>query len=268
MSDVMPPDKVFLNPRIHLDQRRAWERMYGFKEFSFPEKGGFLTHYHDRPFPIKGLVYTDSLEANNTMKRIVIGLAMCLKPTRNPIENSLFQFKRLADYLYSPHYYHTRYYNDCSRELMQFTYALLGRLGFGFDLSYGFARIPAQLLEGENSYRFRLEDIFGMTTKKALLANPRKELKRIEKIYLQRDLSTGENSVTDKFKMVFRLLKFLLLFPNFKKAFRFALVDSKFENFKLDEIESYWADRFNDYNYGGEPRQIRQLKQGFKIYGF
>ena len=265
MSDVMPPDKVFLYPRRPLGEIRAWETLYGFKDFSFPETG-FLAHYHGRPHPNKGMAYSAAVEANNIMKRIVIGLAMCLKPTLHPVKNALYQFKRLADYLYAPHYLHTRYYTECSQELMQFIFALLAGVGFGFELSYSFARIPATVLQYENSYRFRFEDIAGMTTKAKLLANPRKELKRIEQIYRQRELSHGENSVGDKFIMIFRLLRLLLLIPSFKKAFRFALLDSNFKNFQPDTIESYWADRFNDYNYGGETRQERQLKQAFKIY--
>jgi len=262
----MPPDFVFLNPKKPLSELRVWETYYGFKSFSFPEKGGILAYYEGRPVPNKGMSYSQSTETNNIMKRISIGMVMCLKPTWHWPSNILTQIKRLADYLYAPHYLHTRYYNDCSRELFQFTFALLRKLGFGFDLSYGFARIPAQLLEGENTYRFRFEDIAMMTTKDRLLANSRKELKRIEKLYLGRDTAQGENTVTDKFKMVFRLLNLALLFPPFKKAFRFALVDSEFENFQLDEIDEVWANRFNDYDYGGEPRNIRQLKQAFKFY--
>ncbi len=265
MNDVMPPDKVFLNIRQPLGQMRAWETLYGFKEFSFPEKGGILAYYNGRPLPNKGMVYTEAVEANNVFKRIAIGLVMCLKPTWHPLKNILHQIYRLADYLYYPHWLHIRYYNDCSRELHQFTFTLLLRIGFGFDLSYRFARIPSQLLEGENSYRFRWEDIMAMTTKEKLLQNPRSELKRIEKIYLQREVQQQNNEVINKFKMVFGLLRLLLLIPKFKKAFRFALVDSQFENFQLDSIDSYWANRFTDYNYGGEIQQIRQLKQGFKL---
>lgn len=263
----MPPAKVFLYPRQPLAELRAWETLYGFQEFSFPEKGGMLAHYQGRPVPNKGMTYSQATETNNVMKRIVIGLAMCFRPTLHPIRNFLFQFKRLADYLYNPHYLHTRYYNDCSRELMQFIFALCRRMGFGFDLSYGFARIPAQVLEGDNGYRFRVEDIASMTTKEKLLAHPRKELKQMEQLYLERELNVhGVNEVSGRVKMVFRLLRWLLLIPKFKKAFRFALVDSEFENFQLDSIDSYWANRFNDYNYGGEPQNVRQLKQAFQFY--
>src|SRR5258708_3425339 len=233
MNDIMPPAKVFLYPRKPLGELRAWETLYGFKEFTFPEKGGFLAHYYGRPMPNKGMAYSIGTETNNIAKRIVIGLIMCFKPTLHPLKNILYQIKRLADYLYLPHYFHTRYYNDCSRELFQFTYTFLARLGFGFDLSYGFARIPTHIFEAENSYRFRFEDIAGMTTKAKLLANPRKEIKRIQQIYLQRDSSQGENSVTDKFSTIFKLLRFALLIPQFKKAFKFALVDSDFKSFQL-----------------------------------
>ncbi len=263
--DVMPPDKVFLNTRRPLGDFRSWETLYGFKEFTFPEKG-FLSHYHGRPFPNKGMAYSQATETNNILKRISIGLVMCLKPTLHPLKNILFQMRRLGDYLYTPHYLHTRYYSDCPQELMGFSFRMLRRLGFDFELSYGCARIPTTLLEYENGYRFRVQDIAGMTTKEQMMANPRKELKRIWKIYLGREQSRGENAVNDKFSMVFRILIFLLLIPKVKKAFRFALVDSDFEAFKLDEIDSYWADRFGDYNYGGEPKSVRQLKQGFKLY--
>ncbi len=246
---------------------RAWETLYGFEEFTYPEKGGFLAHYHGRPFPNKGMAYSQATETNNIIKRIVTGLILCFKPTLHPVENFLSQFRRLADYLYIPHYLHTRYYNDCSRELFQFVFMWLRRLGFKFELAYGCARIPATLLEYENSYRFRVQDIAGIFNLKALLENPRKEIKRVEKIYYIREHSHGASSVADKYKMVFLFLKLALLIPNIKKAFKFALVGSEFENFKLDKADLYWANRFNDYDYNGERREERQLKQAFQIYG-
>ena len=263
MPDIMPPSKVFLNPRVSLGEARAWETLYGFERFSFPEYG-FLAHYEGRP-PNKGMAYSEATEYNNIMKRVTIGLVMCFRPTWHPIRNFLFQFKRFADYLYHFHYLHTRYYNDCSRELHQFVFSLVGRMRFGFELSYGFARIPATLLEYENGYRYRVEDLFSASSKEQLLANPRKELRRIRKIYQERELLKGEG-IEQSFIMVFRLLNLLLLIPKFKKAFKFALVDSEFKNFQLDEIETYWANRFTEYNFGGMPYQIRQLKQGFNFY--
>lgn len=262
MNDVMPPNFVFLNLRKPLGEMRRWETLYGFKEFSFPKKGGFLAHYSGRPVPNKGMAYSASTEANNVNKRLTIGMVMMLKPTPT---NILTHYKRLADYLYDPHYLHTRYYNDCSRELMGFVYRFLRRLRFSFELSYGFARIPAQLLEGENAYRYRVEDLFGETTKEKLLANPRKELKRLEKIYLERETYIDEEGTDKKFKMVFKVLNLLLLIPLVKKAFRFALKDSEFKNFQMDEIETYWSDRHNEYHFRGLPYGIRQLKQGFKL---
>lgn len=259
MSDVMPPDKVFLQRRLPLSEVRAWETLYGFKEFSFGEKG-FYSHYLGRP-KNKGLAYEQATEYNNIMKRLTIGMVRMLKPTPT---NILTQYKRLADYLYTPHYLHTRYYNDCSRELFELTYRFLRRLGFSFELSYGIGRIVATLLEYENGYRFRVEDLFSATTKEQLLANLRVELKRIEKIYLSREKNKGEGIETS-FKMVFLFLRLLLLIPKVKRALKFALVDSEFKNFQLDEIDSYWANRFQDYDFGGEPYGVRQLKQGFKL---
>lgn len=268
MSDILPPDKVFLNPRVHdLGQLRKWETFYTFKEFSFPSQGGYLAHYHDKAHPLKGFPYTSILEANNTAKRLTIGLVMMLKPTWHPIENALFQYQRLADYLYTPHYLHERYYNDCSREVFGFVFRFLRKLSFDFQLSYGIGRIVATLLEYEHVYRFRWEDIFSETTKEKLLANPRKELKRLEQVYLSRENYVGENAVSGRVKMTFMLLRFLLLVPSIRKAFKFSLRESEFKNFQFDEIEKYWADRFSGYDYGGEPYQIRQLKQGFNLYG-
>ncbi len=266
MNDVMPPDKVFLHPRMPLSRMRAWETLYGFKEFELPEKGGLLAHYYGRPVPNKGMTYSQATEVNNIIKKIVTGLLLCLKPSFHPLKNALVQSRRMFDYLYGPHYFHTRYYNDCSRELLQFTYTMMRKF-FDFELSYGWGRIIAQLIEGENSYRFRAEDIASAIIYEDLLNNPRKELKRVQKIYLKRELSQGENAVAEKFLMVFRILRLLLLIPKVKRAFKFALQGSEFENFKLDKVDRYWSNRFTDYKYGGEPIEIRQLKQGFEIYG-
>lgn len=261
---VNPPDKVFLYPRIPLADLRAAETFYGFKEFSFPDKG-FLSHYYGRPVPSKGMNTVGAMEANNTLKRIVSFLLLVAKPKRHWLQNVMLQFVRLVDYLYAPHYLHTRYYNDCSRELFQLVFSFLRRLGFNFYLSYSIARIVASLLEFDNGYRLRVEDLFSATTKEKMIHAPRAELTRLEAIYHSRENYKGEEGIEGKFTAVFKGLKLLLLIPKVKKAFRFALVDSEFGNFQLDEIDKYWADRFSAYNFGGEPYGIRQLKQGFKI---
>jgi len=262
----MPPDFVFLHARVPLETRRAWETLYDFKEFTYPEQG-FLSHYNGKTIPRKGMPYTTALEANNTMKRLAIGMVMMLKPTLHPLNNILFQFQRMADYLYTDHYFHTRYYIESCRELMEFVYRFLRKLGFSFDVSYNFGRIPATIFQLAEGFRFRLEDIFGMTTKEKLLADPRGELKRMHKLYLERETYQGDNTAGDRFDMVFKILILALLIPKIKKAFKFALVDSDFKKFQLDEIETHWSNRRIDYHFGGVPYGIRQLKQGFKIYG-
>jgi hypothetical protein len=263
MNDVMPPANVFLHPPKPLPQLRGAETLYGFKEFSFPEYG-FLAHYQGRPYPNKGMQTTGSMEANNTFKRLTIGLVQMVSLRPSTI---LLQYHRLADYLYFPHYLHQRYYNDCSRELFGLVYRFFRYLGFSFDLSYELGRDAASLLQFENGYRFRVEDIFTETTLQKLLDNPRAELKRLEQIYVSRETWNGVNSVGQSFRAIFKLLRLALLLPPIKKAFRFALVGSEFKNFQFDTIEKYWADRFREYNFGGEPYGIRQLKQQFKLYG-
>lgn len=264
IMDILPPDKVFLNPKKPLSEMRAWETYYGFEKFTYPELG-FLSHYQGRPYPNKGMTYTEATEANNMVKRAVIGLAMCLKPTWHPIRNCEVQLKRFLDYLYVPHYLHWRFYADSTRELFSASYMMMRKLS-SQEKAYWWARIPATLLEYENSYRFRFQDICSIMDKEVLKKNPRRELKRVQKIYLAREKGSGDNTVTDKFKMVFRLLRVLLLVPRFKKAFQFAVANCDFEKFKLDEADQYWANRFNDYLYGGKSREERQLKQAFKIY--
>ncbi len=261
---VMPPDKVFLVPKMPMDELRAWEKLYGFKELTVTEKG-INFHYHSRPYPYQGLLYPEAVEANNIMKRVLIGLArMAVPPTPT---NALTQFGRLADYLYTQHYLHLRYHNTFCRELFEFIYRFLRRLGFDFELSYQTGRRGATLLEYENGYKFRVQDLFTETSKEKLMENPRKELKRLRKIYQQREKYKGEG-IEKSFVIVFEALRLLLLIPLVKTAFKFALADSEFKNFQFDKIDKYWADRFDSYDFGGEPYSIRQLKQGFKIYGF
>ncbi len=263
---VMPPEKVFLNLKRPLEEVRVWDKLYGFKGFTYPEKGGIESNYHGRPHPLPLMLYPEAVEANNVMKRFTIGMVKMLKPQRHWTLNALTQYHRLASYQYYFHYLHIRYYNDCSRELMGFIYRLLRHLGFSFNLSYELGRDGATLLQYENGYLHRVQDLFTEMTKESLLANPRKELKRIGELYSQRENYKGEG-VETSFRMVIAGLRFLLLIPKFKKAFKFALIDSEFKNFQFDEKSKYWADRFDAYDFGGETYNIRQLKQGFKLYG-
>lgn len=217
-----------------------------FVDLSFSEKEGMTSNYVSHPFPRKGLVYPEAVEANNWIKKILIGLIGSIAHPTTALEN----FARIAEYSFRNHYLQRRFYNKFSRELWKLTYLFLKKLGVSSDVAYRIGKIVAHIFQFEEAYRFRLEDLFSETTKEALLTG-RKELNRLFKIYLRREkfVNVGIGGLDYKFGSAMKLLKFALLFPNVKRAWQFALEEMEIENLQMDNADRYYSNTYTGYDY-------------------
>ena len=86
------------------------------------------------------------------------------------------------------------------------------------------------------AYRLRMLDLGREVDEKEWHTNPRREIKRLMRINKARDLP----EVHAKLNKLANLVRFLLLFPPFKKRFTFTLP-------KPDEGDLYWMKQRTDY---------------------
>lgn len=269
MGMVLPPDVIFEESRIPLEKAQGGYGITNWKETVTPPEGGLFAYYRDEPYPRKGHPYPESVEANNIVKKITIGLFVSLAvpeiilpafgflllPWKRKIkwlEKILFNYCRVADYTLRLYYMKRQYYNGFAQELWNLTYYFLKHLGISSDLAYRCGKIVANMFELEDAYRARVQDIFSELSIENL-NNPRKEVNRLVKIYLSRE---GEG-IQERFVSVAKILSYLLLIPRFKRIFVNTLKQANISKLRFDEIDIYWTLNRANYKYLGRDDEDR-----------
>ncbi|MGK3946016.1 hypothetical protein ABK046_47675, partial [Streptomyces caeruleatus] len=77
------------------------------------------------------------------------------------------------------------------------------------------------MIDYDNAYRYRLGDIFGETTKIALMKDPVREVKRLLSIIQRRERASAD--IRLKYGFVATGLSIAMVHPRIRKAFRAAV---------------------------------------------
>ena len=122
--------------------------------------------------------------------------------------------------------------------------SMLYKLGLDKDVVSDFGMNTAMVVEFDQAYRFRMQDMMGQTTVEAMTKNPSKELERLLMINRVRDRSVG-----DKISYYGKVLVWLLKIPTYKKAFIYSIKLNGVKHAQFDENDKYWAALKTDYHY-------------------
>lgn len=109
----------------------------------------------------------------------------------------------------------------------------------------------AYILDKDAAYRWRFQDLVSETTLEDLTARPFREVRRLLKIYMQRENEEQRR----KFKKLCMFLPLLLLIPRNRQKFRQILKACDFSKFKTDYIDRYWMRQRFDYAFG-QPENV------------
>lgn len=109
----------------------------------------------------------------------------------------------------------------------------------------------AEILEHDQAYRFRFQDIMSETAWSLLYATPFRESKRLVGLYFQR-----ENAFMRR-QFWFLHLAPYILFP-FIRMYLLKLPIHDLIKMQFDEGDRYWACQKTDYNYMGLSYWVRQ----------
>lgn len=127
----------------------------------------------------------------------------------------------------------------------------LTEYGIDRDVAESFAEVFATLIEYDNAYRYRIEDLTSETYKEKLLRSPIKEVQRLVLIHKDREPSHG-GMTQEKVAVLGKLLSYVLLIPSIRRAFKKALLASDFARFQLDDADRYHTLLWSDYNFTGK----------------
>lgn len=133
-------------------------------------------------------------------------------------------------------------------ELCALIEVFCSRLGIDSRESKRLAQLLSHTLEYDDAYRTRLQDIITACDERALVNNPREEIKRLLRVYKQRE---PDQHVARKMQKIVSLLSLLLFIPKIYRAFVSTVLVADFKRLKRDASDEYWVLNRGDYNFIG-----------------
>lgn len=220
-------------------------------------------------FPIKAFADAGAVFGANVVKALFIETLKLFSWRLLLInkQKAFNSFNRIGFKILSPFILKDAYLTKFSREFHLLLSTFLTEIGINestenlptFGKSFSVSLLFVHLIEYDNVYRLRLEDIFSETSKERL-QNPRKELKRLLLIMKSREVRPGEKgkAIHAKFSYLVSLLCLVLIIPKYKRAFLKAVNSVNFDNLRLDTIDTYWVNLRNDYLFRGMSEEERK----------
>ena len=182
-------------------------------------EGGAKVYFKNRPYPMKGYLTQDRVYALDLVKQLM----------RHPR-----LFKKLAWVTMKPYILQDQYLSPFALELRK----LLNNF-----FSDNTSNIISHVLEYDNAYRLRVQDLFSETTKESFAAQPIKTLWKLLKINKKRDYQ----EVHSKFRIVVIFVSLCLLLPHIRLKFKRAMRQAHYQNLCLDKGDRYWINQRTDY---------------------
>ena len=224
-------------------------------QVEFPEKGGIVTYMGDMPHPYKGFPFFEFVDKVDILKKIsrsvLSGLYHQLKRKKLLLVTllpAIWLVKPLMRmYLYVMYRQIDRFkvkremYSDAVREIYR---AFTGTTEF----HQMFRDTLCMILEMDNAYRYRFQDIIVELDKSALLRNPRKELIRLLKILAEREKTQDIKDTWFLLKLVVNL--YLVSDKELRDFLKNALFGLNLYDVELKIEDKLFAAGRKDYTFG------------------
>jgi hypothetical protein len=242
-------------------------RVFAFERAEYPDEGGIYKYYHGCLYPEKGIPFPQAIYACNLSKRFLIETIKLFSHSKLLMVAGMFSLEGIiksvndaAEKNLSPFYYngqYPRYYAKPCKEVKNFLEMFLTTLGVSKLESERFAKNLITLIEQDNAYKYRIQDLAGATSIEYLLEDFPEELDYIFGIYMKRELPNREPgtevnpAMSGKLESIIRLAKAAWWIPKFRGAIRNGLKAIKWENLVMDDADKYHTALWIDYNYQG-----------------
>lgn len=226
---------------------------------------GIQVYIQGAKFPKKGFPYPEAIFAINIAKRMLIeGLKLSpyfvigiIRPYKT-LEKLISAYTEISEKVLKQHYIKDSFLTPLARELGNMIYSFLLKLRMPNEISFRFAKVIQGIFEYDDAYRFRLEDVLSETTKETIANSPRKELKRLLNIFIERQ-GKDERLKKNAIRLI-SILNVILLIPRFGESFKQTILESDFTALQYDEADRYWCSMRGDYKYFGTTFEERDVE--------
>ncbi len=242
-----------------------------------PPEGGIYAYLKGIPFPRKGLPTPENCWANDNVKRVMVfllrslgtkdmllpGIAFAIIPWSwklRTMNRMLFEFSRIGCWLLQGAFLKPHLYSNPTKPLQKGVAVFLKDVGIQERTSDDVAKIIATVLEYDDAYRYRFEDIMSCTERHHLVASPVREVRRLIDIFRAREKYTDMMSKLDAFEAIASLA---LMHPRIRRSFKKAVIairPDEFQMLKMDEADRYHTLLRGDYDFGGKPIELRMKR--------
>lgn len=248
-------------------------RFFLFDHAEYPEEGGMYLWYKGQPFPQKGFPFPEAIQGNDMLKRITLTMLKVVSgrelipslalfavlPWRfkmKTINRAIENWVRVADWNLMGAYLEEKRYSNPARAIRKAAKNFLLVLGVPPFFAEEASKAICTVIEYDNAYRFRIQDLASETRQMRLGIRPWSEVRRIGKLYASREKTHAAGNVAP----IFRLLSVALLHPKIRKAWKVAITHLSPDEFKWLQLDN--ADRYHvlirgDYNFTGRTFEER-----------
>jgi hypothetical protein len=234
------------------------------EKVEFPDNGGILTYMGGHKYPYKGFPFHDFVDKIDTIKKVQRATLSSIfhsmkKRSRFQIAFLIFVPWILGDIARAFIYTFFRLIDRFKIKTIRYCDAIR-ELHRAFSLEYhndspeekemkGMIRdIVCMVLEFDNAYRFRFQDIIVELDKVALRKNPSKELIRLLKLLSLREKT---QEIKDTWKLVqYFLPVYFFLNKSFKQSIVDVLNELDLQKVALSVEDRHYCDERKDYTFG------------------
>lgn len=252
MTNLIPLKIFFKNEYSELENIK--NELSIFRICTSVEYGndGIRVFYEEAQYPEKFLPFPEALQAVNLAKRALINSGVFFS-----LKSFIKCYNTICYDRISPILYKDEFCSPVYRETKRFIHTILVNLGISEEESFKASEIIAAIVEFDDAYRYRFQDVISETSKYKIISSPIREIERLFRIFLAREKC---DRISEKASSL-SYLRYFLLIPRFKNAFKEAILESNFYNFQYDEQDRYWTSIREGYNFLG-----KTFKQRIEMY--
>jgi hypothetical protein len=265
MTIPYPDRGIFVNDDKHTASIKEQDTTMMLDHIEYAPFKGSLIYIKGATYPKKGFPTPEAVWAINQVK-VVLRESLSLFNTKafmvgflltwNKkafIEKALRSYNTIAMRALKPYMIKMEYLCPTAYSANNGMMLFLTELGIDQQVASDFACIFAHILEYDDAYRYRVQDIASIMSYDFISSMPGIEFDYLFNTYMKRELN---ETVASKVTNIRRLLKYVLMIPRLRKALVAAILFS-LPGMKYDEADYYWVSMRGDYLFGGKTYEER-----------